>query len=225
MSILDYSHVISLGVNCTPCHQLTRVATLHQFPESRFSGPFDWCGVRIGDLTRTVASRFANYFNPESCTIFGMTEHSFKVRDSLGCEAWHILRRTNESEIPSKASWRGMKKWVDRRVANWNRIISDPSGKILFVRFQDVQTVETEELFLPLIDSLSEQVAGQFTIAAIAIENELSMNHPRIKPFSVPATWPLDMHADDVDWDKDYGLGGVAWKSHDLSWDKIWAVV
>lgn len=225
MPIDDYSYVVSLGVNCTPCHQLTRIATLRRFPESRFSGPFDWCGIRIADVTRTINSNFSNYFNRETCTILGRTEHSFKVRDALGCEAWHILRCTENAEQPSAASWRGMKKWVDRRVTNWNKMMSDPRGKILFIRFQDVQTVETEDLILPLIDALTVQVAGEFIVAAIAIEKNLPMTHPRIKAFSVPATWPLEMHADDVDWDKDYGLGGVAWKSHDESWDKIWQSV
>jgi len=162
---------------------------------------------------------------PETCTIFGKTDHSFKVRDVLGCEAWHILRGAENADQPSAAGWRGMRRWVERRVANWNRMLADPEGNILFVRFQDVQTVETEELLLPLVNALSEQVVGRFTIAAIAIEQHLSMKHPNLKPFSVPATWPLELHADEVDWDKDYGLGGVAWKSHDASWDAIWESV
>ena len=224
MSILDYSYLVAMGHNCTPAYQLARIATHHRLPEVVYSGPFDWIGTTIEQSTLAIESRFSDYFRPETVDVVGQSDHAWLLKDRSGAVSWHHLRRAESDTEPSAASWRGFRRWINRRIGFWDRALADAQGNLLIVYLENPQIPDSPESIERLASLLSQRVAGRFSFAAVSFEKRAEVAHPAVRRFAIPRTWPESLHEDAVDWDHDYGFG-IAWQGHDPSWNEIWNTV
>lgn len=224
MSLADYTHVVTLGCNCTPSYQLARAAWRLRLPEARISGPFDWCGLDLQQGIEAIKTKFRNYFSPEHVDCLGLAKDYWKVVDRGGIQSWHHLRAAANTHEPTTTSWFTFGVWLGRRLSLWESTLSDPSARLLLVRAEDAARPDTREQLEALLTTVKAAAKCEVVLAAIGYSSCVAPEHAQLKTFRVRPSWPEALDCSAVDWDRDYGWG-PAWQGHTASWDRIWASV
>ena len=221
MSITDYTYVATIGFNCMPTHQLARAAKRFALPPSRVNGPFDWLMLTVDHVVTALESDFREIFRPETARITGkLDEEHWRVVDRTGVKSWHHFGRNSEDKIITAHAWSRFDRWFNRRLKLWRKALADPNGHVLIVRVQDAARADTAEDLTRLATVLRARASGNISIAALALD-DLHVFHPDVRTYPLKRTWPENVDVDQMDWDRDYGLG-PAWKGHDASWDEFW---
>lgn len=225
MSIADYSYIVTLGQNCTPSFQLARAAARLRLPKAQISGPFDWFMLDIAQSIGVIETKFRHYFDPEHVTAdTALGGAHWRATDAAGIRSWHHLPRGAADVAPSPANWFKFGKWLGRRLALWERAVSNPRGRVLVVRLSDAAVPDTALDVERLAATLTAAAMAPVVIAAVSFCTPLTLSHPNVKTFAVRPSWPAHIDPLNVEWHKDYGTG-AAWKGHDASWDTMWDAV
>jgi hypothetical protein len=221
MSIKDYTYVATVGFNCMPTHQLARAAKRFALAPSRVNGPFDWFMLTIDHVVTTLESDFRQFFRPETVQITGkLDEEHWRVMDRTGIKSWHHFGRKSQDENITAHAWSRFERWMSRRRKLWQSALADPNGRVLFIRVPNAAQPDTVEELIQLAQVLRERASGEISVAALTFVR-LHISHPHVRTYPLKRTWPEHLDVDQMDWDRDYGLG-PAWQGHDASWDELW---
>lgn len=224
MTITDYTYVATAGFNCMPTHQLARAAKCFALQPAGFHGPFDWFMLTIDHIVTALESDFREFFRPETARITGkLDEEHWRVNDRTGVKSWHHFCRKSEDEHITAHAWSRFDRWFNRRLKLWRNALADPNGRVLIVRVQSAAMTDSVEDLTRLATVLRARASGEISIAALTLA-DLHVPHSDVRTYPLKRTWPENVDVDQMDWDRDYGLG-PAWKGHDASWDEFWNTV
>jgi hypothetical protein len=224
MSLADYSHIVTIGSNCTPSYQLARAAWRWKLPEARILGPFDWFGVDIPQALLAIEAKFRDYFVPEKVSCEGHLGQFWKITDAGGIQSWHHLHRADDATEPSHASWYTFGRWLGQRLSLWERTLGDSQARLLLVRAEDAARPDALNHLTGLREAVASRAKCEVVLAAISYSARLASDNPRLRTFEVCRSWPAGMECAAVNWDHDYGCG-PAWQGHGPSWAEVWSSV
>lgn len=224
MSLQDYTHIFTIGADCTPVKQLRVAASELNIPEGRIIGPFDWLVAPLLPVCEIFRRSLCGFFERKGARIVGTLGDHWRVVSSEGfLSIHHFGREAGSSEIGERA-WQRFEASQDRRLAACKSALRNPDGNVLVVRLADARTADDTERVAELAHSLATFAQAKTTVAAISFDEPATVAHPNVRCFRVERSWPSDLPVDFVDWDFDYGFG-PAWQGHSPSWSKVWRAV
>jgi hypothetical protein len=224
MSLADYSHVLTIGSNCTVVRQLQFAAGQLGIDERRIMGPFDWFIVPLDAGRQMLRQNFRHFFSGEALTLQGTLPNYWDVTTSKGMRSMrHFHRNDTDVEI-SATSWFKFGRWLGRRVELYESALADPNGRVLVLRLEDAEKPDDPAALGKLAEMLLQGSRAQVQVLAISYASERPQCHPEVRNVVVECSWPAQLPVAQVDWYHDYGFG-PAWHGHDESWREVWQKV